>query len=837
MKLFLFLLYLAGLKFSNATDLTRLYANTFSVPSENEIPIKLRGLVAQNSLDPMQIIFQDKIIPGSELEEGEKIGTLKMTSVSGQALTNNIPSEISINSPCKAKIEEMYCSSNTIVVAENNNGVMAPKYILSFLCLQYPTGQVQTNKKTDSDGSLEIFITSKENSMVVDVPDSEYVHEGAVLLGIWNDNTVFLRFEATKEIHKVKTAYPKPQMIGQRFQGGSSLVIIEISAPSTPQNTIPENQTSYFSHVEPLRDNSISTLEQSEKDESNREASVSGFEVDQSIQQLDTSPAKLDESVENEHFESQDPLPTYIHTDKDELQEVSNSRIIPIHEKQPIETALDNSAITYAIMMRNQIKKSKLHNLNKNFDLVNQKAKWIVRAPCSGTITSKKLTRNIKKILQGTLYATIQCNSKGRGKGAFENKGKEMALIMPFSIKINKIKADLQETEQPGLYSAQVSKNQSIITGKLIKESKDIPPHLIYGKFQLVTAPCSGILRNTVEIGKSVRKKDTIFSVDCVEAGKDSIMYGVTTKPGLVTKMFKENQANVKEGEAISIVRNNWRILTSPCDGLLIYTDSPGIAKIGTNIAVVICNDNKSKRKNIQATKNFMILQNILPNPSFVTKKQPLIVLDSSKFNWDSTDDIDDSNTISKVYSPSNVKSNIKNPKLPSNIIIQNIVSPCKGYVFREQELKKGCQIDESIVFIKIKCDKKKSYSLSLKTNAIVLENNVYEKIGEEMVHNYEPESFQVSKGDIILQIMFIHNIKHHVIVSPCDGFGYTFNSPGNKVSKGKYFAAIQCKDEEKNKRTQKIKAVKDMNIVSSYISFKKKFFKGDPLFIMVESN
>ncbi|POM83092.1 hypothetical protein CmeUKMEL1_05665 [Cryptosporidium meleagridis] len=837
MKLFLFVLYLAALKFSKATDLTQLYANTFSVPSQSEIPIKLKGLVAQNSLDPMQIIFQDKIIPGSELEEGEKIGTLKATSVSGLALTNNITSEVSINSPCKAKIEEVYCSSNTIVVAENNNGVMAPKYILSFSCLEYPTGQVQTNKKADSDSSLEVIITSNDNSMVVDVPDSEYVQEGAVLLGVWIDNTIFLRFEATKEIHKVRTAYPKPQMIGHRFQGGSSLVTLEISAPLTSQNTIPENQTSYFSQIEPLRDNSISTPEQSEKD-INREASVSGFEVDQSIQQLDTSPAKLDESVLNEHFESQDPLPTYTQTDKDELQEVSNSQIIPNHEKQLVETALDNSAITFAIMMRNQIKKSKLHNLNKNFDLVNQKAKWIVRAPCSGTITSKKLTRNTKKILQGTIYATIQCNSKkGRGKGAFDNKGKEMTLIMPFSIKIIRIKVDLQETEEPGLYSAQVSKNQSIISGKLIQESKDIPPQLIYGKFQLVTAPCSGILRNTAEIGKSVGKKDTIFSVDCVDAGKDSIMYGVTTKPGLVTKMFKENQANVKEGEAISIVRNNWRILTSPCDGLLIYTDSPGIAKIGTNIAVVICNDNKSKRKNIQATKNFMILQNILPNPSFVTKKQPLIVLDSSKFNWDFTDDIDDSNTISKVYSPSNVKNNIKNPKLPSNIIIQNIVSPCNGYVFREQELKKGCQIDESIVFIKIKCDKKKSYSISLRTNAIVLENNVYEKIGEEMVHNYEPESFQISKGDIILQIMFIHNIKHHVIISPCDGFGYTFNSPGNKVSKGKYFAAIQCKDEEKNKRTQKIKAVKDMNIVSSYISFKKKFFKGDPLFIMVESN
>lgn len=104
------------------------------------------------------------------------------------------------------------------------------------------------------------------------------------------------------------------------------------------------------------------------------------------------------------------------------------------------------------------------------------------------------------------------------------------------------------------------------------------------------------------------------------------------------------------------------------------------------------------------------------------------------------------------------------------------------------------------------------------------------------MIHNYEPENFQISKKEIILQIMFTNNLKYHIITSPCDGYGYTFNSAGNKVNKGKYFAAIQCKEEESNK-TQKIKAIKDMNIVSSYISFKKKFFKGDPLFIMVESN
>lgn len=117
-------------------------------------------------------------------------------------------------------------------------------------------------------------------------------------------------------------------------------------------------------------------------------------------------------------------------------------------------------------------------------------------------------------------------------------------------------------------------------------------------------------------------------------------------------------------------MRNNWRILTSPCDGLLIYTDTPGLAKIGTNIAVVICNDNKSKRKNIQATKNFMILENILPNPSFVTKNQPLIVVDAAKLNWDIAGDFDELNTIKKIYSPSNTRINIKNPKCKFAIIL-----------------------------------------------------------------------------------------------------------------------------------------------------------------------
>lgn len=116
-------------------------------------------------------------------------------------------------------------------------------------------------------------------------------------------------------------------------------------------------------------------------------------------------------------------------------------------------------------------------------------------------------------------------------------------------------------------------------------------------------------------------------------------------------------------GEAIAIVRNNWKILTSPCDGILIYTEGPGLAKVGTNIAVVVCNDTMSRRRNIQATKSFMILENILPNPSFVTRKQPLVVVDASKLSWDASEDPDEPNAVAKVYSPANTKSNLKNPK------------------------------------------------------------------------------------------------------------------------------------------------------------------------------
>lgn len=422
---------------------------------------------------------------------------------------------------------------------------MAPKYILSFSCLQFPVGDLQTNKKANSDDSIEVSITSRENSLVVDVPDSEYVQEGTVLLGLWIDNLVFLRYEATKAIQNLKTPYPKSQMISHRFQKGISLVTFDITQSFVPQSLIFENHTDYLPHIEPLKENSIPNQEQNEKEDINKEVSVNSLEVDQSIQPLDLSPVNLDESVENNNYENQNPT-NYNQPSKDEFQEISTDSEVYKNKIQPIEVALDNSAITYSIMMRNQLKKSKLHSLNQNFDLVNQKAKWIVRAPCSGVINTKMINPNIKVINQGIIYAYIECNNKKSKSKVSGSRGQETALIMPFSIKINRIKVNLKETQEKGLYSAHVTKNQSILSGKLIKESKNIPAYLIYGKFQLIAAPCSGILRNTAEVGKPVKKKDSIFSVDCSESGKDSIMYGITTKPGLVTKVFRKNKSNIK---------------------------------------------------------------------------------------------------------------------------------------------------------------------------------------------------------------------------------------------------------------------------------------------------
>lgn len=466
------------------------------------------------------------------------------------------PSEIQIVSPCRAKIEEVYCSSNTVVTAENNNvslklptrihpsfpyfkGAMSPKYILSFSCLSYP-GHLIINKKTgDQDGPSEVSIVSGENFLVVDVPDSEYVQQGSVLLGVWTNNQIYLRYEASKAIQNVQTVYPKPQLINQRFGEGATLLRFELPASlETPLTSSDYHQGGYQPQTEPLKEDSTPIPKQSEK-EASREPSLGDFEGEQSIRPLDRDiPVGQGDLGLNYVLDSHEPQPLPAKTDL--------SSAVDQHPNQQIEVALDNSAMTYAIMMRNRLKRSKLHALSQDFHLLYQKPKWIVRAPCSGTITTRMLAPGVKRIAQGTVYASIECSSKRSRGGQSRSKGQEMDLIMPFSIRVGKIKANLQETDEEGLYSIKVSKNQYILSGRLIQESKNVPPHLIYGRFQLVTAPCTGTLRNTSEIGKSVRRKDSVFSVDCIDPREDSVMHGVTTRAGLVTKLFREAGASVK---------------------------------------------------------------------------------------------------------------------------------------------------------------------------------------------------------------------------------------------------------------------------------------------------
>ena len=159
--------------------------------------------------------------------------------------------------------------------------------------------------------------------------------------------------------------------------------------------------------------------------------------------------------------------------------------------------------------------------------------------------------------------------------------------------------------------------------------------------------------------------------------------------------------------------------------------------------------------------------------------------------------------------------------------------------MYKQSNHKSGSKIKEKKTVAIIKCENNKIYSFYAGKNLIILHNEVYKKDietdNDSMENqNNSAEEIQVSKGEKLLVVLFIHNIKYHIIKAPCTGYGYTLTSKGKKIYKGKYFAVIQCKDEE-NTLTQKIRAIKDMKIVSSYISLKKKFSKGDPLFVTVE--
>lgn len=199
---------------------------------------------------------------------------------------------------------------------------------------------------------------------------------------------------------------------------------------------------------------------------------------------------------------------------------------------------------------------------------------------------------------------------------------------------------------------------------------------------------------------------------------------------------------------------------------------------------------------------------------------------------------------------------------VPDEINIQKVVSPCNGKFLLQKDhvlgnvIKKQktlanvlCKNGSNIVFqpskdililkifplthstsgkdsietkdqeIKVKSQKEKKY-----TNSSSIDSS------------FEDLIIDISSGDIIFEILFIHNVKYYITMAPCNGFGYSHNSVGDLISKGQYFAIIQCKTKEnKKKSTQKFKSKKDIYIASKYLEHKKEFAKGSPLFIMVE--
>lgn len=56
---------------SFAANSAQAYINIFSPDNAESIPVKVRGLVAQNGLDPMTLLLEEKVIPGAQVEDGE----------------------------------------------------------------------------------------------------------------------------------------------------------------------------------------------------------------------------------------------------------------------------------------------------------------------------------------------------------------------------------------------------------------------------------------------------------------------------------------------------------------------------------------------------------------------------------------------------------------------------------------------------------------------------------------------------------------------------------------------------------------------------------------------
>ena len=426
------------------------------------------------------------------------------------------------------------------------------------MCTELPTNSVFSlrKRKETENVTISVELSSRDNAIVSDLPDSEQVEEGATVLGMWFDDYTYVKYEALHRLNNVNTLYFKTQMIGQKFNRGLGLVKFE--AEITPKMsemgidyqtqqiyTNTQNQNTEFQQMF-QNDNTI--IPQMIQDESNR-AILSGNE---NIEQLNED-TNIDNNVKYYSNNEESIKNKDIQEDENEYDE----------EYISIKNALLNAAATYSLLNVNKLKKDKLDKIPHTFGIINPKnTRWIVKSPCSGILTTNILGDESNQIIeQGTLLATIKCDIQQKGSKDINKEQKHEELISPFSLKITSIKIKLRESENEinsdseseftNTMYAKVSKNEKILSGKLINESKHVPSYLIFGNYQLVTAPCEGKISIQKDIGNTVRIKEKIFKVKCKISHNDSsvennIAYGRSTKNGLIAHYFKDHNSIVK---------------------------------------------------------------------------------------------------------------------------------------------------------------------------------------------------------------------------------------------------------------------------------------------------
>ncbi|KAH8741247.1 hypothetical protein FG386_000154 [Cryptosporidium ryanae] len=400
-------------------------------------------------------------------------------------------------------------------------------------------------------------LSSRENATITDVPDSEQVEQGTVVLGMWFDDYTYVRYEALRRLYNASTLYYKTQMIGQKFNRGLGLISFETEITSTINDTgsnyqvqqiygETQSQSTGFQQMYHTDQTISPEIKRDENNlnvfnENNMEQTDGDFDV--KAKGSVEKGAKTEEGGKIRNNEEYD--------DYEDEEQKGNEE-----EDKAIKNALMNAAVTYSVININKLKKEKLHKITSTHRLINSKnTKWTVKSPCSGILTTNLLEDEPgQKIEQGTLFATIKCDKTQRGS---KDRNYE-DLIVPFSVKVTNIKIKFQESKSNNDFNtdtstlhARVSKNERILSGKLVNESKYIPNYLIYGNYQLITAPCRGRISIYKDIGSSVKGREKVFKVRCKTRNDDSynennMSYGKAVKSGLVAHYFKDDHSNVK---------------------------------------------------------------------------------------------------------------------------------------------------------------------------------------------------------------------------------------------------------------------------------------------------